>query len=70
MYYQSKHSSHLAKITDKYIIKVYNDSIVIHHNPSSAYIGDKYEYETEGQPIAQQEFEEQFQKTIDNIRNH
>jgi hypothetical protein len=70
MYYKSKHDSHLVKITDKYILKVFNDSIIIHNFPTSAYIGDKYEYETEGHPIAQQEFEEQFQKTIDNIRNH
>lgn len=70
MYYQSKYTSHLVKITDKYIMKVFNDSIVVHQSSTSAYIGDKFEYENEGLPITQQKFEEEFQKAIDNIRNH
>jgi hypothetical protein len=70
MYYESKHQTHIAKVTDKYIMKVYNNSIFIENFPSSGYAASKYECENECHPIAQQEFEEQFQKTIDNIRNH
>ena len=70
MYYRAKHNTHIVKVTDSYIVKVFRDSIVIHTFPTSAYIADKYECEKDGLQITQATYELEFNKTIENIKNH
>jgi hypothetical protein len=70
MYYRAKHTTHIVKVTESYIVKVYKDSVFIQKYPSSAYIGDRYEIENEGTPITQEIYELEFNKTIENIKNH
>jgi hypothetical protein len=70
MYYTNKFNTHLVKVTDSYIVKVWSDSIVIQSSPTPTYIAEKYECETEGLPITQETFELEFNKTLENIKNH